>query len=160
MTPAAEPGSRVLPPDDLLREDLHNEVHARPSARIHLPALVVLVAVLNEGVGREQECEHLRRLPGQDGLTPEQLRGNFLRLRFDAFTLKWERHTEFTRYSIVQPLPAGCGLGTCDRRTSVALAPSARPAPGVSARAARPAASQAGWPPPCGPESRRASRPG
>ncbi len=114
MTPAAEPGSRVLPPDDLLREDLHNEVHARPSARIHLPALVVFVAVLNEGVGREQECEHLRRLPGQDGLTPEQLRGNFLRLRFDAFTLKWERHTEFTRYSIVQPLPAGCGLGTCD----------------------------------------------
>jgi uncharacterized membrane-anchored protein len=114
MTPDNEPDVRMLPPDDLLRQDLHNEVHARPSARIHLPALVGFVAVLNEGVSREQECEHLRQLPGQDGLTPEQMRGNFLRLSFDDFTLKWERHTEFTRYSIVQPLPAGCGLGTCD----------------------------------------------
>lgn len=109
-----EPGTRVLPPDDLLREDLHNEVHARPSARIRLPALVVFVAVLNEGVSREQECEHLRQLPGQGGLTPAQMQGNFLRLRFGEFTLKWERHTEFTRYSIVQPLPEGSGLGASD----------------------------------------------
>ncbi|MCV0438522.1 MAG: DUF3422 domain-containing protein [Hydrogenophaga sp.] len=105
---------RLLPPDDALRTELHNEVHARPSARIRLPALIVFVAVLNEGVSREQECEHLRRLPGQQGLLPEQLRGNFLRLRFDEHTLKWERHTEFTRYSIVQPLPAGAGLGASD----------------------------------------------
>ena len=33
----------ALPPDDALREELHNEVHARPSARIHLPALIVFV---------------------------------------------------------------------------------------------------------------------
>ena len=114
MTPTPERSLRVLPLDDVLREDLHNEVHARPSARIQLPALVVFVAVLNEGVGREQECEHLRRLPGQQALNVEQMRGNFLRLRFDDYTLKWERHTEFTRYSIVQPLPEGCGLGATD----------------------------------------------
>lgn len=115
MTPhPAETGQRVLPPDDPLREDLHNEVHARPSARIRLPALVVFVAVLNEGVSREQECEHLRQLPGQGALTPAQMRGNFLRLRLGEFTLKWERHTEFTRYSIVQPLPEGSGLGASD----------------------------------------------
>ncbi|MGE0099903.1 MAG: DUF3422 family protein [Hydrogenophaga sp.] len=107
---------RVLPPNDALREELHNEVHARPSARIRLPALVVFVAVLNEGVSREQECEHLRRLPGQQGLTPEQMRGNFLRLRLGEHTLKWERHTEFTRYSIVQPLPEDAGLGASDPR--------------------------------------------
>ncbi len=104
----------ALPPDDALRVELHNEVHARPSARIRLPVLIVFVAVLNDGVSREQECEHLRRLPGQDALTPEQLRGNFLRLRFAGYTLKWERHTEFTRYSIVQPLPEGTGLGTSE----------------------------------------------
>ncbi|WP_439520468.1 DUF3422 family protein [Hydrogenophaga sp.] len=114
MTPNTLSALRLLPSDDSLREDLHNEVHARPSARIHLPALVVFVAVLNDGVSREQECEHLRRLPGQQALTPEQMRGNFLRLRFDACTLKWERHTEFTRYSIVQPLPPACGLGASD----------------------------------------------
>jgi uncharacterized membrane-anchored protein len=101
----------LLPADDPLRVSLHNEVHARPSARIRLPALIVYVAVLNEGVTREQECEHLRRLPGQEGLTPTELASNFLRLRFTGYTVKWERHTEFTRYSIVQPLPANVSLG-------------------------------------------------
>ena len=104
----------ALPPDDALREELHNEVHARPSARIHLPALIVFVAVLNEGVSREQEWEHLKQLPGQDDLTLDQMKGNFLRLRLDEHTLKWERHTEFTRYSIVQHLPEGAGLGATD----------------------------------------------
>lgn len=107
--PAAHP---ALPPDDPWRELLHNEVHARPPARIRLPALVVFVAVLNEGVSREAECEHLRRLPGQQGLSPEALQGSFLRLRFQGYTMKWERHSEFTRYALVQPLPPGAGLGT------------------------------------------------
>jgi uncharacterized membrane-anchored protein len=100
-----------LPQDDALRRALHNEIHARPSARVRLPALIVYVAVLNEGVSREQERAHLQRLPGHAGLTPEQLQGNFLRLRCEGFTLKWERHTEFTRYSIVQSLPDNAGWG-------------------------------------------------
>ncbi|MDP1685273.1 DUF3422 family protein [Hydrogenophaga sp.] len=116
QTPAGRVPARheALPPDDALREELHNEVHARPSARIHLPALVVFVAVLNEGVSREQEWAHLKQLPGQDDLTLDQLNGNFLRLRLSEHTLKWERHTEFTRYSIVQHLPEGSGLGATD----------------------------------------------
>jgi uncharacterized membrane-anchored protein len=113
-TPAATPASPWLPPDDAQRQALHNEVHARPTARIHLPALVVYVAVLNEGVSREQECEHLRLLPGLSSLSLERLSGNFLRLRFDGYTVKWERHTEFTRYSIVQPLPQEALLGASD----------------------------------------------
>jgi len=105
---------RLLPVDDAQRATLHNEVHARPSARIRLPALVIYVAVLNEGISREQECAHLRRLPGQQELALERLQGNFLRLRFEGYTVKWERHTEFTRYSIVQPLPAHAQLGASD----------------------------------------------
>ena len=112
--PAAAAASPWLPPDDAQRQALHNEVHARPTARIHLPALVVYVAVLNEGVSREQECEHLRLLPGLSSLSLERLSGNFLRLRFDGYTVKWERHTEFTRYSIVQPLPEEALLGASD----------------------------------------------
>jgi uncharacterized membrane-anchored protein len=106
LTLATEPVTHAaLPPDDALREVLHNEVHARPSARIRMPALVVFVAVLNEGITREQECAHLQQLPGQDHLTPADLRDSFLRLRLDGYTLKWERHSEFTRYGLVQPLP-------------------------------------------------------
>ena len=104
----------ALPPDCALRAQLHNEVHARPSARIRLPAFIVYVAVLNEGVSREAECEHLRRLPGQQQLSPDELRANFLRLRGAGHTVKWERHTEFTRYSIVQPLPPEALLGAED----------------------------------------------
>lgn len=101
-----------LPPDDPLRTALHNEVHARPSARVNLPALVTYVAVLNTGVSREEECAHLRRLPGQSDLPLESLQSSFVRLRLNGFSVKWERHTEFTRYSILQELPADAALGT------------------------------------------------
>jgi uncharacterized membrane-anchored protein len=97
-----------LPLDDPDRIALHNEVHARPSARIRLPAFILLVGVFNEGVSREQECEHLQKL--QPSLSLQEMQGNFVRLRLDQYTLKWERHTEFTRYSLVQPLPLEAGL--------------------------------------------------
>ncbi|WP_334134232.1 DUF3422 family protein [Tepidimonas sp.] len=110
---AEHAAAAVLPPDDPRRFPLHQEVHARPPARIRLPALVVYVAVLNDGVTREQELAHLQRLPGQGGLTLADLQGNFLRLRCaPGYTLKWERHTEFSRYSLVQPLSGEAGLGT------------------------------------------------
>ena len=38
----------LLPHDDALRTQLHNEVHARPSARIRLPAFIMLINVENE----------------------------------------------------------------------------------------------------------------
>ncbi|MBA4261008.1 MAG: DUF3422 domain-containing protein [Comamonadaceae bacterium] len=115
----------LLPPDDPQRELLHNEVHARPPARIRLPALVTYVAVFNDGLTREHECQHLRRLPGQEALRVEDLQGNFLRIRVPGYTLKWEHHTEFTRYSIVQPLPAAAGLhaATPDLCSAIATPP-------------------------------------
>ena len=112
----------LLPPDDPQRTLLHNEVHARPPARIRLPALVSYVAVFHEGLTREQECEHLRRLPGQEALSVEDLHDNFLRIREAGYTLKWERHTEFTRYSLVQPLPDGMGLDACEPSLAGAIA--------------------------------------
>ncbi|MFG6485905.1 DUF3422 family protein [Roseateles sp. BYS78W] len=96
----------LLPPDDALRLTLHNEVHARPPARIRLPAVIVHIAVLNDGVSRADEHAHLRRLPGQQDLPEDALNANFLRLRCGEFSMKWERHAEFTRYSVVQALPA------------------------------------------------------
>lgn len=96
-----------LPPDDPIRATLHDEVHARPSFRIELPALVVYVAVHNDGVQRDHEWAHLRRLPDQDTLDLWALQGNFLALPLPQGQLKWERHTEFTRYTWVQPLDPG-----------------------------------------------------
>ena len=109
----------LLPADDALREALHNEVHARPPARITLPALVVHIAVLNEGVPREAEAAHLRLLPGQQGLAAADLQANFLHLNLPHHTLKWERHSEFTRYAFVQPLD---GAPTLESLPDLALA--------------------------------------
>ncbi|MFT7772659.1 DUF3422 family protein [Roseateles sp.] len=101
----------LLPPDDGLRLALHNEVHARPPPRIRLPAVIIHVAVLNDGVSRADEHAHLRQLPGQHALAADALNANFLRLRCGEFSLKWERHAEFTRYAVVQPLPADAEPG-------------------------------------------------
>ncbi len=121
----ARDAETFLPPDDPLRATLHNEVHARPPAHVRLPALIVNVAVLNAGVSREQECEHLRLLPGQQALPLDCLNGNFLRLRLGGYTVKWERHTEFTRYSIVQALPERAFLGA--REPELMSAPAVAP---------------------------------
>ena len=99
MGPIQQP---LLPPDDALRRQLHDEVHARPPARIALPAAVLYVALFNDGVSRQAELDALRQLPGQGDLCLDDLQGNFLRLMLPGYTLKWERHTEFTRYSVVQ----------------------------------------------------------
>ena len=115
----------LLPPDDDERSALHNEVHARPSALIRMPALVVSVAVLNEGITREAECAHLRLLPGQADLALARLSANFVRLRLDGFTVKWERHSEFSRYVIVQGLPEQAGLGSSNPDLQSGLAVSA-----------------------------------
>lgn len=112
--PPAERGPVYLPADAGSRRTLHNEVHARPSARIRLPALVVYVAVLNDGITRADELAHLQKLPGQQNLAQADLGENFLRLRYNNHTVKWERHSEFTRYSIVQPLPEHAQLGNSD----------------------------------------------
>lgn len=103
-----------LPPDDLQRFLLHNEVHTRPSQRIYVPALVVNIAVMNNEVTLEQECEHLCRIPGQKEINIELLQHNFLRMKLQECTLRWERHTEFTSYTLVQHLPENAQLGATD----------------------------------------------
>jgi uncharacterized membrane-anchored protein len=118
---APESPVRMLPADAPQREIVHNEIHARPTLAIHLPALVVYIAMLNENVTREQECAHLRLLPGLDDLDESLLADNFLRLHFEGFSVIWERHTEFTRYSIVQPLAESVSLESSDPNLMSAL---------------------------------------
>jgi uncharacterized membrane-anchored protein len=97
------------PADAPERQALHAELHARPAARIRLPALVVYVAVRHAGLDEDAELAHLRRLPGHDTLDRQDLAHQFLRLKLRlpelSGALKWERHSEFTRYSLTLPLP-------------------------------------------------------
>jgi uncharacterized membrane-anchored protein len=40
------------------------------------------------------------------------MKGNFLQLQCQGYKVIWERHTEFTRYTIVQALPSHAGWGS------------------------------------------------
>jgi uncharacterized membrane-anchored protein len=91
---------RALPPDDVDREVLHNEVHARPTTPIAIPGLVVYVAVRNADISRQDEWAHLKQLPGQADLPLAAMQGNFLRIQTPEARIQWERHTEFTRYTM------------------------------------------------------------
>ena len=99
-----------LPADDQNRFLIHNEVHARPSATFSLPAMVIYLAVLNHKVSRNDEYAHLCYLPNQQDLSVDMMKGNFLRLQLADYSIKWERHTEFTSYTIVQPLDGNAQL--------------------------------------------------
>ncbi len=104
--------TRYLPSDDVQRVVLHDEIHTRPSATFKLPALIVYVAVLNKGVDHGAEWAHLQKLPSTLDLKPESMKGNFLQLPCGDYKVIWERHTEFTRYTIVQPLPEHARWGS------------------------------------------------
>ena len=104
--------SKHLPVNDAQRLLLHNEIHTRPSATFKLPALVVYVAVLNANVSTTEEFEHLQQLPQTQPLEFEKMRGNFLQIECTGYKVIWERHSEFTRYTIVQALPPHAQWGS------------------------------------------------
>ena len=103
---------QYLPADETQRMVLHNEIHSRPSATFKLPSLVVYVAVLNAAVSSQEEWAHLKLLPGHQDLDANRMKGNFLQLHCPDYKVIWERHTEFTRYTIVQALPEHAGWGS------------------------------------------------
>jgi uncharacterized membrane-anchored protein len=107
-----QPLPKHLPINDEQRLLLHDEIHTRPSATFKLPALVIYVAVLNADVSTAEEFEHLKRLPQTQSLEFEKMKGNFLQLQCIGYKVIWERHSEFTRYTIVQSLPAHAQWGS------------------------------------------------
>ena len=104
--------TRYLPADDVQRMVLHDEIHTRPSATFKLPALISYVAVLNKEVDKAAEWAHLRLLPSNEELQLDAMKGNFLQLQCPDYKVIWERHTEFTRYTVFQPLPAHAQWGS------------------------------------------------
>lgn len=95
---------RRLPVDAPDREVLHDEVHARPVAPIAVPALVTQIAVLNQSLEAADEIAHVRALADAVGVELDRLDPAFVHLPLPGFTLRWERHGEFSLYAVTQPL--------------------------------------------------------
>ncbi len=91
----------LLPDSHPLRAELHDEVHARPPLPLDSPCRVSCLALLGNGDDRAREWQALRALGDRCGVAVPATPAGYLALDFGAFRLKWERHTEFSRYVFV-----------------------------------------------------------
>ena len=89
-----------LPSDHPLRIELNDEAHARPPEALDAPLRLTFLALYSDATQREQEWEHVCALARRYGPTPPA-RASHYSADFGPFRLKWERHTEFTRYKFI-----------------------------------------------------------
>ncbi len=98
---------RLLPEDAPERQALVGEAHARPPVPVSLPSVLTCIVTLHDGDAAAERA-HLGRLD-EAGIAAEE--PGFLRATLGAALLQWERHTEFSRYTAVQPVRQSALLG-------------------------------------------------
>ena len=89
-----------LPPDHPLRIELNDEAHARPSEALQAPLRLTFLALYTDRSQRDQEWLHVCELARRFGHEPP-LRVSHYSADLGPFRLKWERHSEFTRYKFI-----------------------------------------------------------
>ena len=90
----------LLPADHPLRLELNDEAHARPPEALAGPLRLSFLAMYSDPAQRDAEWEHLCALVRRCGRTPPP-RASHYSADLGAFRVKWERHTEFTRYKFI-----------------------------------------------------------
>lgn len=86
--------------DHPLRYELANELHARPFEALSPPLRVTHLALLSGEGTAGKDRDHLEALCRRFGVNPPQAGANHFSGDFGKFRLKWERHTEFTTYTV------------------------------------------------------------
>lgn len=86
----------ALPPDDPLRRVLHDEVHARPPARLATPERITHLALRIPPEARALEAERIAELAVALGASAPAADASYAWLDGGELRIKWERHTEFT----------------------------------------------------------------
>lgn len=89
--------------DHPLRVALTNEVHARPSEYLDAPIRASVLAMLSGEGAADEERAHLERLCQWAGAPKPARTATHYSGSFGSFRLKWERHTEFSTYTIFRP---------------------------------------------------------
>lgn len=90
-----------LPADHPQRIELNDEVHARPPEALSAPLRASYLALFVEADAREREASHVEALCRRFGVAPPARGGNHFHADLGPFRLRWERHTEFTRYLFI-----------------------------------------------------------
>lgn len=91
----------MLPPEHEQRQLLAAEVHTRPPEAVCAPARVSYVAVLIDAEQRERELQHLAQLCTHHGVVAPDASATHFRATFGELRLKWERHGEFSGYTVL-----------------------------------------------------------
>jgi uncharacterized membrane-anchored protein len=95
----------MRPPNHPLRSQLNDEVHARPSDSLRAPLRISYLALLAPPEAREAEWQHVTLLLARYGRPIPDRAANHFSIDLGPFSLRWERHTEFTRYTVTVPGP-------------------------------------------------------
>jgi uncharacterized membrane-anchored protein len=90
-----------LPPNHPQRFELADEVHARPPEALVAPTKLTFLACYSEPKEREAEWKAVASLAERFGVRAPDRRANHYSTDFGPFRLKWERHTEFSRYKFI-----------------------------------------------------------
>ena len=88
----------ALPAGHALRAVLNDEVHARPPEPLVAPVRVSQLALLESGGDVARQA--VRHLAEAHRIAPPSPEANHFSADFGPFRLKWERHTEFSRYTV------------------------------------------------------------
>lgn len=91
----------VIPESHPRRRELNDEAHARPPESLFAPSRITFLALYDGGSDRAAHQASLREICERFGVVPPALQANHFSADFGAFRLKWEKHTEFTRYKII-----------------------------------------------------------
>ncbi len=90
-----------LPKDHPNRAELNDEVHARPPEALTAPLRISYLALFNDKSARETEARPIRELAARYGHEGPRAGANHFSADLGPFRVKWERHTEFTRYKFI-----------------------------------------------------------
>jgi len=89
--------------DHPLRRQLNDEVHARPYELLAAPLRLEHHARLTDDVAAERAL--IAEMCAQHGLQAPADDAVFLSLDFGSWRLRWERHTEFSTWTLIVPGP-------------------------------------------------------
>jgi uncharacterized membrane-anchored protein len=90
-----------LPPNHPQRLELNNEAHARPAESLTAPVRISYLALLSPPANRDAERAHITTLATSFGVKPPSPTAIHYSADFGRFRLKWERHSEFSRYKFI-----------------------------------------------------------
>ena len=94
-----------MPADHPLRRSLNAEIHARPTPALPTPSKISYLVLLSTEDSLATEWDNMRELASMVGVSAPEPDGNYHALQFGDMWVIWERHTEFTRYTVIWTKP-------------------------------------------------------